>query len=215
MTVFGLYGRLAGVDFAGSSPYTPWPFGLEIIREADLSAEQARSQATSWISAAHDDCRWPTRARRSAQAGAQAPFRLNGSVQSAVSRLRHRSEFVRVARRGRSCVMPGLVLQVWRPDHQDHMQQPTAAIRLGITASRKVGNAVARNRARRRLREVARLVLPVSAAPGQDYVLVGRAATLQRPFAMLVDDLHAALRRLRAWRPASAARTEAMQEDGA
>lgn len=95
------------------------------------------------------------------------------------------------------------------------MQQPTAAIRLGITASRKVGNAVARNRARRRLREVARLVLPASAAPGQDYVLVGRAATLQRPFAMLVADLDAALQRLRAWRPASAARTEAMGEDGA
>ena len=82
---------------------------------------------------------------------------------------------------------------------------------LGITASRKVGNAVARNRARRRLREVARLVLPASAAPGQDYVLVGRAATLQRPFAMLVADLDAALARLRARRPAGAV---AMQEDG-
>lgn len=92
------------------------------------------------------------------------------------------------------------------------MQQPTAAIRLGITASRKVGNAVARNRARRRLREVARLVLPASAAPGQDYVLVGRATTLQRPFAMLVADLDAALARLRARRPAGAV---AMQEDGA
>ena len=95
------------------------------------------------------------------------------------------------------------------------MQRPPAAIRLGITASRKVGNAVARNRARRRLREVAWLVLPASAAPAQDYVLVGRAATLQRPFAMLVADLEAALQRLRAWRPASAARTEEMGEDGA
>lgn len=80
-----------------------------------------------------------------------------------------------------------------------------ATIRLGITASRKVGNAVARNRARRRLREVARLVLSADAAPGHDYVLIGRAATLKRPFAMLVVDLRSALRKLRAHRPASGA----------
>jgi ribonuclease P protein component len=101
--------------------------------------------------------------------------------------------------------MPGLVLQVWRPDDQDRMQQPTAAIRFGITASRKVGKAVARNRVRRRLREVARLVLPANAAPGHDYVLVGRAATLRRPFVMLVADLRSALHRLRAARPAAVA----------
>jgi ribonuclease P protein component len=93
------------------------------------------------------------------------------------------------------------------------MQQPTAAIRLGITATRKLGNAVARNRVRRRLREVARMVLPASAAPGHDYVLVGRAATLRRPFAMLVGDLHAALRRLRASRAVDPDRSVAMHED--
>jgi ribonuclease P protein component len=96
--------------------------------------------------------------------------------------------------------MPGLVLQVWRPDDQDFMHQPNGEIRLGITASRKVGNAVTRNRARRRLRAAARLVLPTNAAPGHDYVLIGRAATLERPFAMLVADLQSALRRLRAVR---------------
>lgn len=77
-------------------------------------------------------------------------------------------------------------------------------MRLGITATRKVGNAVARNRARRRLREAARLVLPRNAAPG-DYVLIGRPATLQRPFALLVSDLFEALRRLGAWQCAAIA----------
>lgn len=81
------------------------------------------------------------------------------------------------------------------------MHQPRNEIRLGITASRKVGNAVARNRVRRRLREAARLVLPTNAAPGHDYVLIGRAATLQRPFPMLLADLQSALRRLHALRP--------------
>jgi ribonuclease P protein component len=56
------------------------------------------------------------------------------------------------------------------------------------------------------------MVLPASAAPGHDYVLVGRAATLKRPFAMLVADLHAALRRLRA--SADPGMSLAIHEDG-
>jgi ribonuclease P protein component len=74
--------------------------------------------------------------------------------------------------------------------------------RLGITCSRKVGNAVARNRARRRLREVARLVLPQAGRDGWDYVLVGRAGlTAAHPFAALQDDLRRALSRLHGTAP--------------
>jgi ribonuclease P protein component len=103
---------------------------------------------------------------------------------------------VRVARSGRSWASGGLVLQVWRRDDRDGMHESNTGIRVGITASRKVGNAVVRNRVRRRLREAARFVLPAFAAPGRDYVLIGRASTLHRPFAALIDDLKAALRRL-------------------
>jgi ribonuclease P protein component len=76
-----------------------------------------------------------------------------------------------------------------------------AGIRVGFTASRKIGSAVARNRARRRLKALALRILPEHAEPGFDYVLVARQAVLQRSFDGLCDDLCLALRRLQAWRP--------------
>jgi ribonuclease P protein component len=66
-------------------------------------------------------------------------------------------------------------------------------VRYGVTASRKVGGAVERNRAKRRLREAARAVLPLSAVAGNDYVLVARRETLVRPFDGLLADLARAL----------------------
>lgn len=78
-------------------------------------------------------------------------------------------------------------------------------IRVGFTASRKVGNAVARNRAKRRLRAAAALVLTQFGRPGCDYVLIARAGTPARLFSDLVGDLEAALRRVeRSGRPPGA-----------
>ena len=71
-------------------------------------------------------------------------------------------------------------------------------IRVGFTASRKVGPAVARNRARRRLRAVVREVLPRCGRPGFDYVVIARAGTLSRPYAALVGDLTTAVEKIAA-----------------
>lgn len=112
--------------------------------------------------------------------------------------LRQRSDFLRVARTGRKWAMPGLVLQV-APTPDDGDGDDVA--RFGLTASRKVGNAVRRNRARRRLRALARLVLVAHAVPGHDYVLIARHTTPERPFDALIGDLKAALSRLKVTRP--------------
>lgn len=71
--------------------------------------------------------------------------------------------------------------------------------RVGFTASKKVGNAVRRNRARRRLRAAVAALLPKHALPGHDYVLIARDGTAARPWQALLGDLEGAMRRLRAW----------------
>lgn len=104
--------------------------------------------------------------------------------------MRKRADFLRTSR-ARHTATPGFVLQMrWREDS-------SPITRVGFTCSKKVGNAVARNRAKRRLREVARLVLPAHGQPGTDYVLIGRKErTATLPFDQLQTDLIRALDRL-------------------
>mgnify|MGYP003990924791 FL=1 len=113
---------------------------------------------------------------------------------AAVDRLKRRPEFLRAARRGRSCATPGLVLQVYSRGDGD------APLRVGYTASKKVGNAVIRNRARRRLRAVVDAIARRHVKAGRDYVLIARAGTPTRDYAALVRDFETALKRLDAWR---------------
>jgi len=110
-----------------------------------------------------------------------------------LGRLPNRRDFLRV-QGGRRCAMPGFVLQAAPAPAE--LSLP--AVRVGFTVSRKVGNAVARNRVRRRLREVARMVIPGQARADLDYVLVGRQAALARDFAALRQELFEALKRLKA-----------------
>lgn len=117
-----------------------------------------------------------------------------------IGRLTRRAEFLAVAGTRRKAVMPGLILQVRRHDGQQQPREDEPAVRVGFTASRKVGNAVIRNRARRRLRSAAAEILSAHAAAGHDFVIIARGATPARPYAALKDDLTGALRRLKIWR---------------
>ena len=79
-------------------------------------------------------------------------------------------------------------------------------IRAGFTATRKVGGAVVRNRAKRRLREAARLLLPLHGEPARDYVFIARGGTANRPWVRLLDDVKSALISLAAHQTPAGAR---------
>jgi ribonuclease P protein component len=116
-----------------------------------------------------------------------------------LERLLKRPDFLRVAANRNKWAAAGLIMQAAPMPVAD--QPINADARLGFTVSKKVGNAVQRNRAKRRLRAAAQAVMPSLAAPGFDYVLIGRQQTLARPYSLLLKDLETALKRLRVLRP--------------
>jgi ribonuclease P protein component len=103
-----------------------------------------------------------------------------------IERLRKRPEFLAAAK-GLSCARGAVVVQSL--DRSD--DRPL--IRAGFTATRKIGGAVVRNRAKRRLREAARMLLPLHGEAGRDYVFIARGGTTARPWPRLLDDMKSAL----------------------
>ena len=103
-------------------------------------------------------------------------------------RLKRRPEFLRVAASGKKAAVGGVVLQALR-------RSDSLPARLGFTVTKKVGNAVVRNRARRRLKEAARLLLDQRKVTGVDLVLIGRDSTRKRNFIALQADIRRALER--------------------
>jgi len=106
----------------------------------------------------------------------------------ALERIKQRADFLR-AQKGRRQFAAGLTLEACKSPEDCNK----SACRVGFTASRKVGGAVERNRAKRRLRAAADSILPLLGRRGHDYVLIAKTATLTRPFPALVEDLSKAV----------------------
>lgn len=104
-------------------------------------------------------------------------------------RLKKRREFLRVARNGVYRPATTLIVQLILADSEF----PQENVGVGYTASRRVGGAVRRNRAKRRLREAVRRVLPALDLPVCDIVVIAKAATVDAPFEYLLRDLKYAL----------------------
>ena len=146
--------------------------------EAHFSAEQPGPRAPARLPRTHGDSGRPGGDPRASRPRPQDAFGLTTIVK--------RRDFL-AANAGKRAPRPGFVLLVRdRGDGDD-------ARRIGITVTKKIGNAVVRNRMKRRFRALAREVLPVHGRAGCDHVLIGRAEGVERPFSTLRDELVRAL----------------------
>lgn len=158
--------------------------------EADLSTEQSRARPSSRLPLAHGDPGRPQRDPRTPQSRPQEAVCLNITAGDAgVKTLAVRRDFL-AANAGKRAPMPGFVLLVRDRDDGD------ATMRIGYTVTKKIGNAVVRNRMKRRLRALARDLLPESGIRGADHVLIGRNGGIERDFAQLRTDLAKALQKI-------------------
>ena len=146
--------------------------------EAHFPAEQSGPQAAARVPQPHGNGRRPQGAERAPRPRPQEAVGL--------TTLRKRSDFL-AANRGKRFPTPGFVLLVRpRDDGSDER-------RIGFTVTKKIGNAVVRNRMKRRFRELARELIPAGGVPGADFVLIGREGGIERDFSLLREELAKAL----------------------
>ena len=153
--------------------------------EAHLSTEQSGPRAAARVPGPHGNRRRPQGAER-----APGPRPKEAQRLKPLAVIKKRSDFL-AANAGRRAATSGFVLLVRNRDDGDQL------MRVGFTVSKKVGNAVTRNRMKRRFRELARAILPEAGFAGADHVLIGRRSGIERGHGLLAAELRRALDKLR------------------
>jgi len=150
--------------------------------EAHLPAEQSGPQAAARVPGPHGD------GRRTQ--GAEFPPRARPQEAQRLATIKKRADFL-AANSGRRAPTPGFILLVRERKDAD------PAMRVGFTVTKKIGGAVVRNRMKRRLRALAREIVPAKGFAGADHVMIGRAGGIERDYALLRSELAGALDKLR------------------
>jgi ribonuclease P protein component len=162
----------------GSSAGAAFSYSAEgPIDEAYVPAQQPRPRASPRVPSSHGDGRRSCGHPRAPQPRPQEAQRLKI--------LSRRADFL-AANKGRRRVTPGFILIT-------HKREGDAEPRVGFTVTKKIGNAVVRNRMKRRFRALAREVIAPAAQDHRDYILIGRAGGIERDYATMAQDLAKAL----------------------
>ena len=173
----------------GPAPLKDWNEEQARSHEEDLSAQEARSKARTWLHGSHGQQGWPSRARSSSGKGTQAADRLThaGLQVPVFPVLRRKADFAALGRQGIARSNPLLVVRALRTDGPE--------TRLGLSTPRSMGGAVERNRVRRRLRQLMR-ARRTDLGAGWDLLLIARPEAGRATYAELEKALASLLRRL-------------------
>ena len=156
-------------------------------RETHIPAKQTEACPYPRVPQPHVNQKWPQGSREPSGQRSQASGNQLDPV--TLRRLQKRAEFLRVSKGNVDRRKLVVVQSRNRNDGTSHIGE-------GFTSTKKIGGAVVRNRARRRLREASRALLPRLGRAGHDYVFIARAGTSDAPWASLLDDVETALIRL-------------------
>ena len=125
---------------------------------------------------------------------------MNKTFLPEIGKLNNRSQFLYVSKFGQKAISNGIILQVAKHNLLNEEKQSANGIRLGYIITKKIGNAVTRNRLKRRLRAAVNNILISNAKTGYDYVFIGRKKTVDYPFDRLNSELICLLKKTNTWK---------------